>query len=83
MKLITKLGNQIVAKEKISSANDIIGNRSRQLKVFALINKNIFHLPFFVCSLVNNWPKDRHRTIDIDWRTTIISTRKNHSFTFD
>ncbi|CAF1156285.1 unnamed protein product [Adineta ricciae] len=33
IKLITKLGNNVVSRDKISSANDIIGDRVRHLKV--------------------------------------------------
>ncbi|UJR13380.1 hypothetical protein I4U23_000396 [Adineta vaga] len=32
IKLVTKLGNDIVSKDKISSANDVIGDRIRHLK---------------------------------------------------
>ncbi|CAF4363016.1 unnamed protein product, partial [Adineta steineri] len=32
IKLITKLGNDIVSKDKISSQNDMIGDKIRQLK---------------------------------------------------
>ncbi len=42
IKLITKLGNDIVAKDKILSANDVIGDRIRHLKVCEIFKTNIF-----------------------------------------
>lgn len=39
MKLITKLGQDVVAKEKITSANDVFGSKIKQLKVYQIIEK--------------------------------------------
>ncbi len=47
IKLITKLGNEIVSKDKISSANDVIGDRIRSLKVCLIFQRNISKIHFF------------------------------------
>jgi hypothetical protein len=50
IKLITKLGNDVVSKDKILSANDVIGDRIRQLKVCELFRRKIFKRLLFSVS---------------------------------